>query len=112
MIVESFIIQHLTAVLPVAVMGEIPPGPPDNLVVVSRQGTERENHISTALIRFDCYSTSLYKSAELSATVQAAVDELVRLPEISCCEFGGDYNNSDPRQKKYCYTSMYNITYL
>ena len=48
---------------------------------------------------------------ELSKAVRDAVESMTDLDEICCCEYGGDFNDTDTASKQYCYQAVYNITY-
>ena len=111
--IEQIILQYLeTTSMNVAVITEIPPDPPDEYIIIKKAGSERENHIDTATMQFDCCAKSKYRAAEISSELQTAIEDMVTLDNVSCCEFGGDYDNTDTENKKYCYRVMYNITYF
>ena len=109
--IEETIIAYLSQNLTEPVKAEIPANPPQRFVVIQKKGSDRENHIDTALFEFDSYAESLFAAAELNEAVKAVVESLTDLDEISCCEFGGDYNATDTASKRYCYQAMYNITH-
>ncbi len=110
--IEEIILQYLAVTVDVEAFGEMPPSPPEEYIVICKAGAEREDHIDTAIIRFDCYAGSKYRAAELSSELQNAIDSMIQLDNISYCEFGGDYDNTDRENKKYCYRVMYSITYF
>ncbi len=110
--IETTVIQFLSKALTVPVSGRIPANPPQSFVIVRKRDSERADHIDTALIELQCYAASQLEAAELSQQVQAAIDSMVILDNISCCEFGGDYDDPDTENKRERYTAMYNITYF
>ena len=110
--IEQIILQYLSLTVNAEAFGEIPSDPPEEYIVVSKAGADRENHVDTATVRFDCYAGSKYRAAELSRELEDAIDAMIELDNVSCCEFGGDFDNTDTENKKYCYRVMYNITYF
>ena len=108
---EITIIGYLGTHITAPVYAEIPAGKPERFVVVEKMGGERENYIDTAAVSFRSFGPSLLDAMKLNEEVMAAVETMTDLDEICCCEYGGDFNDSDTASKQYCYQAMYNITY-
>lgn len=109
--IEPIIIAYLTDHVSAEVRGEIPENRPERLVVVEKMGGDRENRIDTATISFKSYAPTLLAAMELNAEVKESVESMTDLDEISCCEYGGDFNDTDTASKQYCYQAVYNITH-
>ena len=109
--IEMTVISYLSARLSCHVGAEIPAKRPDRFVVVEKMGGERENFIDTATISFKSYAPTMLAAMELSKAVRDAVESMTDLDEICCCEYGGDFNDTDTASKQYCYQAVYNITY-
>ena len=109
--IETIILEHLSARLDVQTGMELPPDPPDRCVVVEKTGSSVENGIYTALIIVQSYGRSLLAAAELNEQVKAAMNELPDLDEVCSCALNSDYNYTDPAQKRYRYQAVFDVTH-
>ena len=107
--ITQAVVQYLGRCLPNPVSAEIPERAAGEFVVVAKLGGGEKNRISESSVRISCYADSLANAENLSGEVQAAMDNMVFLPEVSAVEYGGDYNATE--NKKYCFEVMYTITH-
>lgn len=109
--IEDLIISYLKAHVSAPVHAEIPAKRTKRFVVVEKMGGERENRLDSSTISFKSYASTLYETMELNRMVKNSVENMTDLDEICCCEYGGDYNDTDTDTKTYCYRAVYNITH-
>ena len=107
--ITQFTVAYLSSKMSVPIFGEIPSDLNTCAVVVSKAGGNRENYLPESTIRISCYADTMARAEDLSLDVQTAMDLMVELPEITCCEYGGDYNATE--DKRYCFEVMYTITH-
>lgn len=109
--IEKLLYDYLNGVLSVPAYMEEPEDPPERYVLIEKTGSSEENYITSAVIAVQSYGISLYEAALLNGDVKNAMRDLVRLPGISRCKLGSDYNFTDTQTKRYRYQAVFNITY-
>lgn len=107
--IETTILDFVSAALPVPVRMEIPADPPARYVVLKRSGRGRENGLEAANLMADSYAETLLEASLLNEQVKAVLDELDSLDEISSAELATDYPVTDTANKKYRYQAVYEI---
>lgn len=113
-IIEARVIAHLARHLPCAVAAEVPEDFPDSaaLVVVSRLGEQRTNHLRRARLAVQSYGATLLAAAALC---EAAEQALVQLPAedagVTACRVETSYNFTDETTKRYRYQSVVHVSY-
>lgn len=116
MIIEEFVIDYLSAQLAaspaVGVSGSVPHPLPDDFVTVEKTGESKVNHIRTAQIHVDAWSTSRAAAAELCARVNSAMAGITTLPEISRCALNSSYNNPSQEYKKPRCSATFALVYF
>lgn len=91
---------------------EIPPRPPDRLVVIEKAGSSKKNRIDSAVIDFQCYGESMAVCAALNTLVIGLVEDAPdKLDSISSTEKQTDYAMVDTTTKKYRYQSVFNVAF-
>lgn len=107
--IETIILDFLSAALQVPVRMEIPADPPTRYVVLKRSGRGRENRLEAANLIADSYAESLLEASRLNEQVKAVLDDLDSLDAISSAELAADYPVTDTANKKYRYQAVYEI---
>ena len=107
--IETVILDFVSATMGVPVRMEIPADRPTRLVVLTRSGRGRENGLHAANLIADSYAESLAEAAALNEQVKAVLDELETLDEISSAELATDYPVTDTGTKQYRYQAVYEI---
>lgn len=113
-IIEARVIACLANHLSCRVAAEVPEDFPADaaLVVVSRLGERRENHLRRARLAVQSYGRSLLDAA---ARCEAAERALYALPAedagVSSCRVETSYNFTDETTKRYRYQSVVHVTY-
>lgn len=110
--IEKTILTYMKGALDVEVYMERPEKPPAEYVLIEKTGSSKSNHISTATMAFQSYSTTLYKTAVLNDKVKEAIERMpAELNEIGHVELNADYNYTDTASKQYRYQAVYVITH-
>lgn len=119
LMIEERLIQHLAGELDAPVLMEVPEIPsadypewPEELVVVSRLGGSKTDHLSEASFALQSYGESLYAAAKLNQKVQAAMEDFYTLQNIGRVHLSSCYNHTDTRSGRYRYQSTYNINFM
>ena len=107
--IETIILDFVSAALPVPVRMEVPAEPPSRYVVLKRSGQGRENRLEAANLIADSYGESLLDAANLNEQVKAVLDELDSQDAISSVELVTDYPVTDTANKRYRYQAVYEI---
>ena len=81
-------------------------------VLIEKTGSSTGNHIASATLAVQSFSTSLYGAATLNERVKAAMEKIIELDDISKCELNSDYNYTDTNRKKYRYQAVFDIVYF
>lgn len=109
--IEKIVYDYLSEALTVPVRLEVPENPPERFVLLEKTGSGVENHIYSATIAVQSWAETLFEAAELNEQVKAAMDEIVRLPEICRCRLNSDYNFTDTATKRYRYQAVFDIVH-
>ena len=104
-------LEFLSCRLGIPVYMEYPEKPPENFVVLKKEGNPRENLLDSAMLVADSYGGTLLRAAVINEQVKAVLDTLVELPEVTSSTRGGDYPAFDTKNKRYRYQAVQNITY-
>lgn len=107
--IETLVIEFLTALLDVPAFAEVPPAPPDTFVVVDKTGSGRENFILSATFAVQSYAPTKYAAAALNERVKAAMDRLVERDEVISSRLNSDYPYPDTAQKRCRYQAVYDV---
>lgn len=112
MIIEKYIIAHLTAHMTVPVYGDRPNlADNDEFITVEKVGGGEKEHIKSASIAVQSWSTSRAAAAELNELVKTAMVGMAALPEISRCALDTDYNYPDLTSKKARYQALFDVVH-
>lgn len=111
--IEKVILDYLDANLNVDVYLEMPEDAVTGgkYVVFERTGSRKENGVYESTFAFQSYAPSLYEAAALNALVEAVVESLIALDEISASKLNSSYNFTDVTTKQYRYQCVYDITH-
>lgn len=91
---------------------EIPPKPPDRLVVIEKAGASRLNRMDVATMDFQCYGESMAVCAALNQLVISKVEQAPDiLDSVSSARKENDYAMIDTVTKKYRYQSVFNVAF-
>ena len=107
--IETVILNFVSAALDVPVRMEIPEDRPSRFVVLKRSGRGRESGLYAANLIAESHAQTLAQAAELNEQVKAVLDELETLDEISSAELATDYPVTDTGTKQYRYQAVYEI---
>lgn len=114
-IIEARVIAHLARHMPgVTVAAEVPEDYPGGaaLIVVSRLGEQRQNHLRRARLAVQSYGATLLDAAERCEAAEAA---LASLPAedagVTACRVETSYNFTDETTKRYRYQSIVHVSY-
>lgn len=110
--IEEYIIDYLGDALTVSVSGSVPHPMPDEFVTLEKTGGSVLNHIPTAQIHVDSWSTSRAAAAALSDLVAAAMEAMAAEDEISRCALISSYNNPSLTTDKPRYSATFEVVYL
>lgn len=96
----------------VAVALEIPPRPPDRLVIIEKAGSSDKDMMDKATMDFQCYGESMAVCAALNQLVIGLVKEAPdKLDSISSAKKQTDYVMIDTTTKKYRYQSVFDVAF-
>lgn len=109
--IDIDVLNFLAERLPVPVVMEIPPEPPESFVVIKRSGNGRENMIDESMFIADSYAPTLYDAAVLNENVKTAFDDLILLDSVARSSRGVDYPLVDTQSKRYRYQAVFNVTH-
>ena len=109
--VEKIVKDYLQSSLGIPVRLEEEDDLGNEYVLIEKTGSSTGNHIASATLAVQSYSTSLYGAASLNERVKEAMEEIIELDDISRCELNTDYNYTDIARKKYRYQAVYDIVH-
>lgn len=111
MLIEQTVIEYLQSELNLnEIYPEIPNPIPEKFVilqVVDRKYTDKINSVTVELLS---YATSKYEAAVLDENVREAMNDIIKLDNISC-RFGGGNDNPDTTLKIPRYRCYFNLFY-
>ena len=110
MILE-IIIDYLADKLTIPVAAELYADAPEEIVVVNRAGSERQNRLDTIQLIATSYACSMADAARLNESVKSALDDLTDLDEVSGSYLVTDYQAPDTSTRKYRYQAVYNVNH-
>ena len=109
--IEKIVLDYLAPLLPVPVMLEIPPDPPEKFVVLEKTGGRVENGLCYATLVVQSYGKTLWEALRLHETVKAVMRELDVLDGICRVELNSDYRFPDPAAKRRRYQAVFDVVY-
>lgn len=111
MLIEQTVIEYLQGELNInEVYPEIPNPIPEKFVVlrvIDRRYTDKINSVTVELLS---YAPSKYEAAVLDENVREAMNDIIKLDNISC-RFGGGNDNPDTTLKIPRYRCYFNLFY-
>lgn len=110
--VEKIVKDYLQSSLGIPVRLEEEDDLGNEYVLIEKTGSGKENHVESATLAVQSFSTSLYGAATLNERVKAAMEKIIELDDISKCELNSDYNYTDTNRKKYRYQAVLDIVYF
>lgn len=110
--VEKIVKDYLQSSLGIPVRLEEEDDLGNEYVLIEKTGSGKENHVESATLAVQSFSTSLYGAATLNERVKAAMEKIIELDDISKCELNSDYNYTDTNRKKYRYQAVFDIVYF
>lgn len=109
--IEKVIRDYLEEQLGVPTRLEEESGLPEEYLLIEKTGGGMENHIKTAAIAIQSYSSSLYRAAKLNEKVKETMENSIDLDDICKCDLNNDYNYTDTSRKKYRYQAVFDIVH-
>lgn len=109
--IEKIILDYLSSELECPVYMEEPEEKPIQYVLIEKTGSGKSNYIKRAMVAIQSYGASLYEAATLNEAVKEAMDNIIRLGEVSSCELNSDYNFTDPETKRYRYQAVFDLVH-
>ena len=110
--VESIVKNYLQSRLNVPARLEEEDNLGKEYILIEKTESGKENHVESATLAVQSFSTSLYRAATLNERVKAAMEKIIELDDISKCELNSDYNYTDTNRKKYRYQAVFDIVYF
>lgn len=110
--VEKIVKDYLQSSLGIPVRLEEEDDLGNEYALIEKTGSGKENHVESATLAVQSFSTSLYGAATLNERVKAAMEKIIELDDISKCELNSDYNYTDTNRKKYRYQAVFDIVYF
>lgn len=110
--IEATVIRYLGSKTGISVYAERPKELEDEFIIIERTGAGAANQIKRATIAVQSYAGSMYRAAEINATVEAAMDEFAAEKNISKCTLNSSYNFTDTETRKYRYQAVFDIYYM
>lgn len=110
--VEKIVKDYLQSSLGIPVRLEEEDDLGNEYVLIEKTGSSTGNHIASATLAVQSFSTSLYGAETLNERVKAAMEKIIELDDISKCELNSDYNYTDTNRKKYRYQAVFDIVYF
>ncbi len=110
--IEATVIGYLDGLDGVHAYAERPEDPPAEYLLIEKTGGGYENHINHATMAVQCYADSLFRAAELCGMVEAAMRDIVTVPDVSSCRLNSSYNFTDTESRKYRYQAVFDMTYM
>lgn len=109
--IEKIILDYLRNELEIPSFMEEQPETEGKYILIEKTAGSKTNFIKKATVAIQSYADTLYEAAVLNEDVKAAMDEVVRLNEISKCSLNSDYNYTDTTRKKYRYQAVFDIVH-
>lgn len=110
--IEKILRDYLLEVLSVPVYMQKPEKlTEDEYVIIEKTGSSVTNHIETATVAVQSYSSSLYGAAVINKAVKQAMRDAEALNDIAGIRLNTDYNFSDTATKQYRYQAVFVISW-
>ncbi|MEF9970521.1 MAG: hypothetical protein RR759_08725 [Ruthenibacterium sp.] len=109
--IETIMLDFLSATLPVPVCMEVPEKAPPSFVLLEKTGSGHANKVNTATCAVQSYAETLLAAAELNEAVKQAMEDFTALDAVCKASLNSDYNYTDTAQKRYRYQAVYDVTY-
>ena len=110
--IEAVVIGYLDGLGNIPAYAERPEDPPEEYLIIERTGGGYTNHISRAVIAVQSYADSLLRAAQINEAVEAAMQDITDIENISRCSLNSSYNFTDTASKKYRYQAVFDIAYM
>ena len=110
--IEKILRDYLLEVLSVPVYMQKPERLTENeYIIIEKTGSSATNHIETATVAIQSYSSSLYGAAVINKAVKQAMRDAEALDDIAGIRLNTDYNFSDTATKQYRYQAVFVISW-
>ena len=110
--IETTVLNYLSAELAEPCYMEVPAEPPATFVVIDKTGSSRLNLVNEATLAIQSYAATKLQAAELNERVKSAMDNIITLADIGGVKLNSDYNFTNTQTKKYRYQAVYVLTYI
>lgn len=109
--IESTLIKYLSNQLNCEVYCEVPNSKMSEFIVLDRIGSKRVDYITTYTIAIQSYSNTKLEACKLNDAVKKAMEQVIMLDEVACCDLASDYDFTDTETKQYRYQAVFDIVY-
>lgn len=109
--IETTILDYLSAALRVPCYMETPFDVPSSYVRIQKTGSGRQNHIQNATLALQSIAPTLLEAAQLNEAVKAAMDAMQPGDGVFAAELNSDYEFTDTTTKQYRYQAVYDVYY-
>ena len=84
---------------------------PQEYVIVEKIGGSETDHVPSAILALQSYSSTLLGAAELNERLKQLMKSFAELDTICRVALNSDYNYTDTETKQYRYQAVYEIKY-
>lgn len=109
--IETIVLEYLTAQLAVPTVMEVPEDPPGTFVVLEKTGSGQRDYICDAMLAVQSYAPTKAAAAALNEKVKAVMAALPELPDIGRVELNSDYDFTDTTTKTPRYQAVFSVVY-
>lgn len=109
MLIETTILNHLSAVLPEPVYMEEPPNPGTAFYVLEKTGSGKTDQICRSTFALQSYAPSLHEAALMNSAGKAAMEGSAALSAVTAALLNSDYNFTNTAKKRYRYQAVFDI---
>lgn len=109
--IEVIIREFLERELSLPAYLEAPDDEPEKYVTIEKIGGGKTNHINNATLAIQSRACNMYEAAELNERVKEAMDNIIKLGNISRSALNSDYNFTDTTKKRYRYQAIYDLVF-
>lgn len=108
--IEEILIDYLSRALSIPVYAEVPVIKPSRYVIIEKTGSSNMNHIYSATIAIQSYSSgSMLDAMNMNERVKESM-AVIPDPSIGRVTLNADYNFTNTNTKEYRYQSVFSIT--
>jgi len=107
--IEKTVLDYLASKLTVPVYMERPEKLPASCVIIEKTGGSGDRFFSQSTFAIQSYAETLYEAAVLNAKVKDVMDYIRDDTDVTRAVRNGDYNFTDPDEKRYRYQCVYEI---